>query len=144
MTTKTKTRRKTQSDAACACIPAIASTTDLAQQDATDANVDTANGKTAEKLQAAVDELVRKFGGNLRAWPEFPGVIAEAGLKPQDVTDDRLAAASLHLHQRGEQFRDAVHEANADPSNYFKVVLKGDPEFDPTLHQPSPITLSEE
>jgi hypothetical protein len=28
------------------------------------------------------------------------------------VTDERLAAASQH--QRGEQFRDAVREANAD------------------------------
>jgi hypothetical protein len=144
MTTKTKTRRKTQPDAACGCIPVIASTSDLAQLDATQANVAQTSGKTAEEIQAAVDELVHKFGGNLRAWPEFPRVIAEAGLKPQDVTDERLATASLHLHQRGEQFRDAVRQANADPSNHFKVVLQGDPEFDPTFQALSPIPSSEE
>ncbi|HEY7157930.1 MAG TPA: winged helix-turn-helix domain-containing protein, partial [Gemmataceae bacterium] len=78
-----------------------------------------------------------------RQWPEFPRVLAEAGLEPQDVTDARLAAASLHLHQRGEQFRDVVREANTDPSSHFKVVLQGDPEFDPTFHH-SPVTQSEE
>jgi len=93
-----------------------------------DAYVSQANGTSAESIQAVVDELVRKFGGNLRQWPESPRVIAEAGLEPQDVTDKCLAAASLHFHQRGEQFRDAVRQANADPSSHLKVVLKGDPE----------------
>jgi hypothetical protein len=144
MTTKTKTRRKPQQAAVCLDEAPSASTTDPAPQDATDANVSQANGKTAEAIQAAIDELVRKFGGNLRQWPEFPRVLAEAGLEPQDVTDERVAAASLHLHQRGEQFRDAVREANAEPSNHFKVVLKGDPEFDPTFQAPSPIPSSEE
>jgi hypothetical protein len=144
MSTKTKSRRKAQPVAACGCIPANDPASDLAPPDATDANVAQTNGKTAEDIQAAVDELVRKFGGNLRHWPEFPRVLAEAGLQPQDVTDDRLAAASLHLHQRDEQFRDAVREANADPSNHFKFVLQGDPEFDPTFQAPSPITSEEE
>lgn len=143
MTTKTKTRRKPQQAAVCLDETPSAKTSDPAPQDATDANVVAANGKTTEAIQAAIDELVRKFGGNLRQWPEFPRVIAEAGLEPQDVTDERLAAASLHLHQRGEQFRDAVREANADPSNHFKVVLQGDPELDPTFHH-SPVTPSEE
>jgi hypothetical protein len=106
--------------------------------------VSQANGTCAEAIQAVVDELVRKFGGNLRQWPDFPHAIAEAGLEPQDVTDERLAAASLHLHQRGEQFRDAVRQANTDPTNPLKVVLQGDPEFDPTFEQPSPIPSSEE
>jgi hypothetical protein len=66
------------------------------------------------QVAADIDELVRKFGGNLRQWPDFPHAVAEGGQEPQDVTDERLAAASLHLHQRGEQFRDAVREANAD------------------------------
>ena len=120
--------------------PALAPT----PPDATDANVVAPNGKTAEEIQAAIDELVRKFGGNLCQWPEFPHAVAEAGLQPQDVTDERLAAASLHLHPRGEQFRDAVREANADPSNHFKVVITGDPEFDPTFQAPSPIPSSQE
>jgi hypothetical protein len=144
MTTKTKTRRKPQQAAVCLDEAPIANASDLAQQDATDANVSQANGKTTEEIQTAVDELVLKFGGNLRAWPEFPRVIDEAGLEPQDVTDERLAAASLHLHQLGEQFRDAVRKTNADPSNHFKVVLKGDPEFDPTFQALSPIPFSEE
>jgi len=136
-----KTRRQTVPTADNAANdPALAPT----PHDATYANVSQANGTSAETIQAVVDELVRKFGGNLRQWPEFPRVLAEAGLEPQDVTDERLAAASLHLHQRGEQFRDAVREANADPSNHFKVVLKGDPEFDPTFQAPSPIPSSEE
>ena len=112
--------------------------------DAIHANVSQANGTSAEAIQVVVDELVRQFGGNLRQWPDFPHVVAEAGLEPQDVTDARLAAASLHLDQRGQQFRDAVREANADPSNPFQVVRQGDPEFDPTFEQPSPIPSSEE
>jgi hypothetical protein len=143
MTSKTKTRRKPQQAPVCLDDAPSAKTSDPAPQDATDANVVAANGKTAEAIQAAIDELVRKFGGNLRQWPEFPRVIAEAGLEPQDVTDERLAAASLHLHQRGEQFRDALREANADPSSHLKVVLQGDPELDPTFHH-SPVTPSEE
>ncbi|HTU16938.1 MAG TPA: winged helix-turn-helix domain-containing protein [Gemmataceae bacterium] len=143
MTTKTKTRRKPQQAAVCLDEAPSANTSDAAPQDATGANVSQANGKTAEAIQAVIDELVRKFGGSLRQWPEFPRVIAESGLEPQDVTDERLAAASLHQHQRGEQFRDAVREANADPSSHFKVVLKGDPELDPTFHH-SPVTPSEE
>jgi hypothetical protein len=143
MTSKTKTRRKPQQAAVCLDEAPIAKTSDAAPQDATDANVSQANGKTAEAIQAALDELVRKFGGNLRQWPEFSRVIAEAGLEPQNVTDERLAAASLHLHQRGEQFRGAVREANADPGSPLKVVLQGDPEFDPTFHH-SPVTQSEE
>jgi hypothetical protein len=143
MSTKTKTRRKPQQDAVRLDEAPSATTSDAAQQDATDANVSQANDKTAEATQAVIDELVRKFGGNLRQWPEFPRVLAEAGLEPQDVTDERLAAASLHQHQRGEQFRDVVREANADPSSHFKVVLKGDPELDPTFHH-SPVTPSEE
>jgi hypothetical protein len=144
MTTQTKTRRKPQQAAVCLDEAPIAYTSAPAPQDATDANVSQANGKSPEDIQAAVDELVRKFGGNLRAWPDFPHAIAEAGLEPQDVTDQRLAAASLHLHQRGEKFRDAVGEANADPSNHFKVVLQGEPEFDPTFQAPSPIPSSQE
>jgi hypothetical protein len=144
MTTKIKTRRKPQQAAVGLDEAPSANTSDPAPQDATRANVVAANGKTAEAIQAAIDELVRKFGGNLRQWPEFPRVLAEAGLEPHDVTDDRLAAASLHLHQRGEQLRDAVRQANADPSNHFQVVLKGDPEFDPTFQAPSPIPSSEE
>ena len=93
MTTKTKSRRKTQQAAVCLDEAPNANTSDLAPQDATDANVAQANRKTAESIQAAIDELVRKFGGNLRQWPEFPRVLAEAGLEPQDVTDERLAAA---------------------------------------------------
>ncbi|HTU19298.1 MAG TPA: hypothetical protein VMG10_14655, partial [Gemmataceae bacterium] len=143
MTSKTKTRRKPQQAAVCLDEAPSANTSDPAQQDATDANVSQANGKTAEAIQAVIDELVRKFGGSLRQWPEFPRVLAEAGLEPQDVTDERLAAASLHQHQRGEQFRDAVREANADPTSPLKVVLQGDPEFDPTFHH-SPVTQSEE
>ncbi|HTU17149.1 MAG TPA: winged helix-turn-helix domain-containing protein [Gemmataceae bacterium] len=143
MTTQTKTRRKPQQAAVCLDEAPTVTTSDPAPQDATDANVSQTNGKTAEVIQAAIEELVRKFGGNLRQWPEFPRVLAEAGLEPQDVTDERLAAASLHLHQRGEQFRDVVREANADPSSHFKVVLKGDPELDPTFHH-SPVTQSEE
>jgi hypothetical protein len=143
MSTKTKTRRKPQQTAVCLDEAPIATTSDAAPQDATDANVSQANGKTVDAIQAAIDELVRKFGGNLRQWPEFPRVLAEAGLEPQDVTDERLAAASLHLHQRGEQFRDAVRQANADPSSHLKVVLQGDPELDPTFHH-SPVTRSEE
>jgi hypothetical protein len=143
MTSKTKTRRKPQQAAVGLDESPIANTSDPAQQNATDANVVAANGKSAEAIQAVVDELVRKFGGNLRQWPEFPRVLAEAGLEPQDVTDERLAAASLHLHQCGEQFRDAVRQANADPSSHFQVVLQGDPELDPTFHH-SPATQSEE
>ncbi|HEY7159456.1 MAG TPA: winged helix-turn-helix domain-containing protein [Gemmataceae bacterium] len=144
MITNTKTRRKLQRAAVCLNEAPSVTTSDAAPQDATHANASQANGKTAEAIQAAIDELVRKFGGNLRQWPEFPRILAEAGLEPQDVTDARLAAASLHLHQRGEQFRDAVREANADPSGHFKVVIQGDPEFDPTFHQPSPVNHSEE
>jgi len=143
MTSKTKTLRKSQQAAVGLDEAPIATTSDPAQQDVTDANVSQANGKTAEAIQAIIDELVRKFGGNLRQWPEFPRVIAEAGLEPQDVTDERLAAASLHLHQRGEQFRDVVREANADSTSPLKVVLQGDPELDPTFHH-SPVTQSEE
>jgi hypothetical protein len=143
MTTKTKTRRQPQQAAVCLDEAPNAKTSEAAPQDATDANVSQANGKTAEAIQVAIDELVRKFGGSLRQWPEFPRVIAESGLEPHDVTDERLASASLHQHQRGEQFRDAVREANADPSSHFKVVLKGDPELDPTFHH-SPVTQSEE
>jgi hypothetical protein len=144
ITTKTKTRRKPQQAAVCLDEVPIANTSDPAPQDAVDANVVAVNGKTAEEVQAAIDELVRKFHGNLRQWPDFPHAVTEAGLEPQDVTDEHLAATSLHLHQRGEQFRDAVREVNADPSNYFKVVLKGDSEFDPTFQAPSPISSSEE
>ena len=144
MTTKTKTRRKPQQAAVCLDEAPSAPTSDPVPQDATDANVVAANGKTAEAIQAVVDELVRKFGGNLRQWPEFPRVIAEAGLEPQDVTDQRLTAASRHLPQRGEQLRDAVREANAEPSNPFQVVLQGDPQLDPTFQAPSPIPSSEE
>ena len=143
MTSKTKTRRKPQQAAVCLDEAPTVTTSDPAPQDATDANVSQTNGKTAEVIQAAIEELVRKFGGNLRQWPEFPRVIAEAGLEPQNVTDERLAAASLHLHQRGEQFRDAVRQANADPSSHFQVVLKGDPQLDPTFHH-SPVTQSQE
>jgi hypothetical protein len=143
MSTKTKTRRKPQQAAVCLDEAPSATTSDPAPQDATDANMSQANGKSAEAIQAVVDELVRKFGGNLRQWPEFPRVLAEAGLEPQDVTDERLAAASLHLQQCGEQFRDAVRQANAAPSSHFKVVLQGDPELDPTFHH-SPVTQSQE
>ncbi|HTU92432.1 MAG TPA: winged helix-turn-helix domain-containing protein [Gemmataceae bacterium] len=143
MTTKTKSRRKTQQAAVCLDEAPNANTSDLAPQDATDAKVSQANGKSVEDIQAVVDELVREFGGSLRQWPEFPRVIAEAGLEPQDVSDERIAAASLHLHQRDEQFRDTVREANADPSSPLKVVLKGDPEFEPTFHH-SPVTQSVE
>jgi hypothetical protein len=143
MITKTKTHRKPQQTAVGLVEAPSAHTSDPAPQDATDANVSQTNGKTADEIQAVIDELVRQFGGNLRQWPEFSCVIAEAGLEPQNVTDERLAAASLHLHQRGEQFRDAVREANADPTSPLKVVLQGDPEFDPTFHH-SPVTQSEE
>jgi len=143
MTSKTKTRRKPQQAAVCLDEAPTVTTSDPAPQDATDANVSQANGKSAEAIQAVVDELVCKFGGNLRQWPEFPRVLAEAGLEPQDVTDERLAAASMHQHQHGEQFRDAVREANADPSSHVKVVLQGDPELDPTFPH-SPVTQSQE
>src|SRR5262249_36935636 len=130
MATQTKTRRKPQQAAVCLNEAPSAKTSDPAPPDATEANLVAANGETAEAIQAAIDRLVRTFGGNFRQWPEFPRVLAEVGLEPQDVTDERLTAASLRLHQRGEQFRNAVGESNADPSNHFKVVLKGDPEFD--------------
>jgi hypothetical protein len=88
--------------------------------------------------------LVRKFGGNLRDWAEFNQVIAHAGLEPQDVTDERLSAASLHLHQQHEQFRENIMAANADPTNPLQVVIRGDPELDPAMYQPSPVTHTEE
>lgn len=104
---------------------------------ATDANVAQTNGKAEEQIQAAIDELVRRYGSNLRAWSGFPAVIAEAGLAPKDVSDERLARASLRLHQRDERFREDAKAANADPNNRLKIVLKGDPEFDPTFHSPA-------
>jgi hypothetical protein len=124
--------------------PTNAPTPDPTPQDATNANVAQTNGKAPEEIQAAIDELVRRYGGNLRDWSEFPRVIAEAGLQPQDVTDERLAAASLRLHQRREKFIENIRVANADPANRLKVVIKGDPEFDLALKQLSPITVSEE
>ncbi|HTU22199.1 MAG TPA: winged helix-turn-helix domain-containing protein [Gemmataceae bacterium] len=108
MTSKTKTRRKPQQAAVCLDEAPSAAISDLAPEYAADANVVVANGKTAEAIQATIDE--------------------------------RLAAASLH--QCGEQFCDAVPEANADPSGHFKVVIKGDPEFEATFHH-SPVTQSE-
>jgi hypothetical protein len=120
--------------------PAFAAT----PHDATDANVTQPNGKTGEEIQATVDERVRTFGGTLRDWPDFPHVIAQARLQPQDVTDERLSMARRHLHQQCEQVRETMKAANADPANPLPVVVIGDPELDPTLQQPSPVTPSKE
>lgn len=101
--------------------------------------------KSPEQIQAIVDEMVRRYGSNLRNWGEFPRLVAEAGLQPQDVTDERLSAAGLKLHQAREQLRERIQTANADPASPLLIVLKGDPELDPTLaREPEAETKTED
>jgi hypothetical protein len=89
-------------------------------QDATDANVAAANPDpldppipTDEQKQAAVVSLVHKYGTkDLRAWEGYHAALKEFGLEPRDVSDERLSAASLHLHQADERMRDGIHQFN--------------------------------
>jgi hypothetical protein len=91
---------------------------DPVPQDATQANVGEANADpsptpTDDTKQAAVTELVRKYGTkDIRAWGGFHAALKEFGLEPKDVTDERLSAASLALHRADEQMHNGIHKFN--------------------------------
>jgi hypothetical protein len=89
-------------------------------QDATDTNVGEGNANppdqpnlTDEAKQVAVTALAQKYGTrDIRAWSGFHAAVKEFGLQPRDVTDERLSAASLALHQADERMHAGVNEFN--------------------------------
>jgi hypothetical protein len=108
------------------------------------AGTETTTDTQADPKQAAVTELVRKYGSkDLRAWGGFHSALKEFGLEPKDISDERLSVASLTLHQADEKMRDGIHQFNGtsettpSPASHEEVEMSEKKKKSIKLHDPA-------
>jgi hypothetical protein len=80
-----------------------------------------------ERIQGAVDVLIRTYDEQVFQMPSRLEAIKRAGIKAEDLTPARVNRAHKH---RVEWLKQRFREHNADPNRAFDVGIDGDPEFD--------------
>jgi hypothetical protein len=97
---------------------------------------------TDDDIQKVLDDLVWRNGENVVNWANWPELLAQHGLRPEQI---RPTSTLLAAQRARHRLLEASRNHNADPKARFRVEHpgSGDPDLDPEMNRPVPIPEQE-